>query len=334
MTMNKSFYYRWVMKFVFIIALFFSIIGCESNNKKTYTGKILSFESKLDTSYILIGDQLHYKIILIQPKSAKLAIPVFKDKLTDKIEILGAQFDTISLNDSLIKISHDYLITSFDSGIHEIPAIAIRLNLFGTSDSLYSPSDLLHVNVPPTKIDKIHDIKSVMSIPIGWNEILPYILYIGGGLVLLTIIILIILFASKKKNVIKIFEKSKDPAHVIAIRELEKLKESKLWQQGNIKEYYSRLTDIVRIYIEGRFGTLAMEQTSEEICTEMILNKTIDEKLISKLRKFLYEADMVKFAKAQPLPDENENAWLTANDFVKETKPNDVIEIEAKTNKV
>ena len=77
-----------------------------------------------------------------------------------------------------------------------------------------------------------------------------------------------------------------------------------------------------------------MEQTSEEICTEMILNKTIDEKLISKLRKFLYEADMVKFAKAQPLPDENENAWLTANDFVKETKPNDVIEIEAKTNKV
>ena len=109
------------------------------------------------------------------------------------------------------------------------------------------------------------------------------------------------------------------PPHEIALEELKKLEAERLWQQGLIKQYHSRLTDIIRTYIEHRYGIIAMEMTTGEIL--VALSRAISEKESSeKLSLLLQLADMVKFAKVQPLPGENEMAMQQSTDFVIATK--------------
>jgi hypothetical protein len=93
-----------------------------------------------------------------------------------------------------------------------------------------------------------------------------------------------------------------------------------LWQQNRIKEYYTELTDIIRVYIENRFLIMAMEQVTDEILGRFSCTKLIDSFMYDKLSHMLSLADMVKFAKAIPLPDENDLVLKNAYDFVIKTK--------------
>ena len=100
---------------------------------------------------------------------------------------------------------------------------------------------------------------------------------------------------------------------------LESLKVKKLWQAGKVKDYYTELTDIVRIYIEERFSVQAVEMTTEEIL-EGLKDSYIDQESINKLARTLVLADLVKFAKEKPLPLENDTSMNNTIDFVKETR--------------
>ncbi|HEY9122754.1 MAG TPA: hypothetical protein VIO15_00335, partial [Bacteroidales bacterium] len=91
--------------------------------------------------------------------------------------------------------------------------------------------------------------------------------------------------------------------------------------RGFIKEYYSGITDAVRTYIEARFEVPAMESTSEEIISRLKTIDVIEKSLITKLTEMFSLADLVKFAKMEPVPNENENSWAVAYDFVKNTIP-------------
>lgn len=104
----------------------------------------------------------------------------------------------------------------------------------------------------------------------------------------------------------------------MAIRALEKLHSRKLWQNGKHKEYYSQLADIVRIYIEQRYGIGAMEMTSDQILDAV--RNVNDERLREKLRELFGLADLVKFAKLAPTPEDNEQAYFDAYFYVEETK--------------
>jgi hypothetical protein len=111
----------------------------------------------------------------------------------------------------------------------------------------------------------------------------------------------------------------KRPAHEIALEDLLKLREEKLWQQGNIKEYHTRVTDIVRTYIERRFKINALEFTTNELMSSLAM-KSLNDDLRSKLNFTLTLADMVKFAKGNPLPDEHEQAMSNSIAFIEATK--------------
>merc|ERR1711991_172090 len=126
--------------------------------------------------------------------------------------------------------------------------------------------------------------------------------------------------------------KPKLPAHVIALSELDKLKTRKLWQDGRFKLYYTELTDIIRTYLDNRYGIEAMEMTSDEIMDALLSNKSIDEKLKAKLKDTLLTSDLVKFAKQKPLATENDNNWSNMVDFVEGTKrtPQEIKEREEK----
>ena len=113
--------------------------------------------------------------------------------------------------------------------------------------------------------------------------------------------------------------KPKEAPHVIAIRELDKLKGEQLWQSGQLKAYHSRLTDIVREYIEHRFDIHTLERTSDEIL-DSFKNTGLSERVpFESLRQMLFQADMVKFAKGNPLPEDNMRSLEQAYNFVKKT---------------
>lgn len=131
----------------------------------------------------------------------------------------------------------------------------------------------------------------------------------------------------RKEKIFVKKEQPKEPAHIIAFKELDSLKEKKLWEKGRSKDFYTELTDIVRSYIENRYSIGAMEMTTEEIQSEFANNSLIDKDLSNELYATLLNADFVKFAKASTIDTENQAALKFAYDFVIKTKEQDIAEI-------
>jgi hypothetical protein len=151
--------------------------------------------------------------------------------------------------------------------------------------------------------------------------------------VLLALLIYVIIRLLKRKPVLVMGKpKPSLPPHVIALSELDKIKNEKLWQQGREKEFHTQVTDVLRNYIEGRFGINAMEMTSDEILAYLSVNKEA-EPVFDQLKQILKSADLVKFAKMKFLPTENEQSITNAYLFINETKrePETIEEKEEKT---
>ncbi|MBA7625810.1 hypothetical protein ES703_33242 [subsurface metagenome] len=124
--------------------------------------------------------------------------------------------------------------------------------------------------------------------------------------------------------------KPEEPAHITAFRELDKIKARKLWQQKQVKEYYTRITYIIRWYIFKRFGIHALEETSDEILY-YIKSLGLNDLNLQNLEYLLNLADLVKFAKGEPDPEENIIHLDNAYDFIKKTK--EEVSVETLTNK-
>ena len=116
----------------------------------------------------------------------------------------------------------------------------------------------------------------------------------------------------------KVKVEPKLPPHQLAMQEIERIKNEKVWQKGEPKEYYTELTDTLRVYIKERFGFIALEMTSSEIIDKLLEMK--DKEAISDLRELFQTADLVKFAKHNPMMNENDANLINAIDFINETK--------------
>ena len=129
-----------------------------------------------------------------------------------------------------------------------------------------------------------------------------------------------------------VISKPKIPAHITALRDLETIRNMKLWQEGKTKEYYTAITDTIRVYIEGRYEVMAMELTSDEIM-QVMRSQVIDNVSKDRLRQILSLADYVKFAKAQPIDVENELTLNNAFEFVKGTLREEITPETSQFNK-
>lgn len=294
-------------------------------------GQGASISAELDTSAIKLGGQTKLRLKAEHTNDVTIVFPQFKDTITSHIEIVGqATIDTTKDENSPIKkVTQTYTITSFDTGYWVVPAIRVYLNN-DTSQYLETEPVLLEVKgvvLDPQK--DVNDIKEPLSLPITWQEILM----IAGIIILVISIIsgvsLYYLFFKKKNIRIKeIFQRPPLPAHEKALGLLEQLRKKKLWEGNHVKLYHSELTDIIRNYIEERFGVSSPEQVSDETLAAM--KGKVDEATFAKLKQMLQLADMVKFAKEQPLPNENELSMTNAVDFVNTTK---IVETTAKEGK-
>ena len=144
------------------------------------------------------------------------------------------------------------------------------------------------------------------------------------GLVVLAALVVLGIYLYRKyrnKQLGIVPVKPKEPCDVVALRELEHIREEKLCQRNMFKEYYSGITDALRKYVAERFQVSALESTTDEIISELESISTLDFNSRNKLADVLRLADFVKFAKMEPLPDENDESMKKAIEFVSETAP-------------
>lgn len=287
-------------------------------------GQEISVSASFDTSAIYLGDQINFSVVIDQPADVSVTLPFLKDTLAKNIEILsGPEIDTAFIENGKIRITEKYLITSFDSGHYVVtPVYAEITDHAGIKRffSGYSEINVLRVDITPTDTSQaIFDIVRPYRAPVTFGELVPWLLLSVIIAVLIWLLIRIYRrFGKKSKEVI--IPENIEPAHVIAFRELERLKEEKLWQSGETKKYYTRLTEILRKYLENRFGVFSMELTTSETLDALLKTNFSNNDAFHKLKHVLTSADLVKFAKFKPEPSDNESNFEFAWGFVLETK--------------
>lgn len=221
---------------------------------------------------------------------------------------------------------NDFQFTFWEEGIHKILPPVIEYEQNGALRTVTANEILIQVGSPleassqPVDSLTIAPLKGVIDEPIDIIQdiLIPAGLFILGIGLLVGIIYL--LTRSKKDDEIEIERPAEYiPANVIALEKLDKLKTEKLWQQGNIKEYQSQLTYIIREYLENRYNINALEQTTFQIGQDL-KSLNLSESLQSDLQNILQVADLVKFAKAQPDANVHEQFMTKAEEFVRTTK--------------
>jgi hypothetical protein len=306
-------------KLIIPVFLFISVISSFGQN--------VSITSSFDSSKIYIGDQIKFTITIDKPSNLSIAIPIFKDTLCKNLEILsGPRVDSSSIQNGRIKIIQKYLITSFDSGHYQVrPVFAETKNADGIK-RFYSDNsilEVLRVKIAPADTSaKIFDIIKPYKAPVTLGEVLPWILIIIlAGII--TWLAIRFLRKFKKSDSGEVSNIPEEPAHVIALRELERLKNEELWQKGEIKKYYTTLTEILRQYLENRFRVFSLELTTAETLDALIKTGFKKNESYNDLKKVLSGADLVKFAKHNPVGSENESHFQNSWNFVLATKENE-----------
>lgn len=274
----------------------------------------------IDSAAILIGEQtvLHLTVTADQDRPVQVVIP--NDTLMAGVEVLNlSKPDSTKIENNRMVIKQDVLITSFDSSLYLLPP----LKVIDGVDTIYSNQVALKVSTLPVNVEnpeEFFDIKQVWKPPFVLADYYPIIFGVLLALLLAVLAWYIWKRMRERKSLIPFKkEEPKLPPHEQAIKELDEIKQQKLWQQGRSKEYYTLITETLRRYIVGRFGINAMEMTSGEIL-ELIKQTTEAQSVYDNLRQILSLADFVKFAKMNPLPDENDLSLMNAYLFVNQTK--------------
>ena len=295
----------------------------------------VTITASIDSLQLLIGEQAHVKVEVSCPVDADLVLPAYPNNvLMEGIEILGeVKTDTQYLNKRRqMMVTQAYTVTSFDTAFYYIPPFEVLV------DSQVYASDPLALmvmtfDVDTANVEAIFPIKDIMKCPITFVEVLPF----SGSIVLVIVLGFLIPYLMRRyrdnKPILRrVTIAPKLPPHQVALTEMERIKGEKSWQRDDVKQYYTELTDALRVYMEERFGFNAMEMTSDEIIAQ--LNELPDKEWIDELRELFQMSDLVKFAKYKPLINENDMNLINAIDFINKTKMEVVVPAEPQVQEI
>ena len=282
--------------FIILFSIFFSFCASAQN---------VEYGVKLDTNSMLIGDQQNLSFHIKSEIPLNVKFPLFKDTLKSGVEIIsGPLLDSI-VNDGIYKYSSTYTITSFDTGYYLLPAYEIELKSEEYNSTLRTDKVGFVVNTFEVDLEKDnYDIVMPYEAPLTFKEILPYILYTLLGIVIIVLLVYLLRKIKLKKSETQEV-KNQIPPFILAINELQVLKESKKWVAGQEKQYYTELVDIFRKYLDGEFDISAMETTTNEIMFALKNIELISAKEKEQIQQMFSTADFVKFAKFTPMQDDN-----------------------------
>lgn len=289
--------------------------------------------ARLDSSGILIGQQFHLYLEAQAPAAGtNIVWPQVPDTFNHLMVVTRGQIDTVR-QQNLATYRQSITLTGFDSGIWKIPAFPFRvLTAAGqvSPDSVSTDSLQIYVNTVPVDTTKpFKPIKEIRQVPFNiWD----YWYVLLGVLVLVLVIIAWIWYRRKHRKTEVLPPAPLVPPYETAMKELHTLEEEKLWQQGSVKEYYTRMTDILRRYIERQFRIPAMEQTSDELLDNIRPVTQLNQQKDS-LKYILQTADLAKFAKLQPAQEEHEGCLRKAYELLEWTRPKPVTQEDKDGNK-
>ena len=280
----------------------------------------VTVEAGIDSSQILIGEQARIQLQVAADSERKVSFPQFTDTLVRGVEIVEvSKIDTQYLNDrQRLLLTREYTITSFDSALYYLPPLSVMVN-----DREYKSKALAlkvySVPVDTLNPDHFFGQKPIMEVPFTWEDWRGVAGSFLLSIPLLALLVYLIIRICDNQPIIRrVKVEPKLPPHILAMKHIEKVKEEKSWQKNQPKEYYTELTDIIRIYIKDRFGFNALEMTSSEIIDELMERKGKDN--LNELKSLFQTADLVKFAKHNPLINENDANLIHAIEFINETK--------------
>ena len=310
------------MKMFRVIAFLFLLPGL---SLKSQAQEVVAHAS-VDTNKILIGKPLLLTIQLSQPRSINIDWPLIIDSVGGMEIWKYTPPDTMKVDDKRILLrSQTFMITSYDSGTYVLPPVAFKYKLKGSDTEIKIETDPIRIDVFTVPVDttqEIRDIRTVEEAPFDWTLVLWGVLAFHA----LLLVVALLVWALRKKE--KIMSAGTEnlaivPAHIRALEELKKLDEEKVWQNGQLKAYYTRLTEALRTYMEGRWSLNTYELTSDEILSTSVI-KALPASQAEELERVLRLADLVKFAKWQAIPAENEWAMQLSVKFVMNTAPAEV----------
>lgn len=266
------------------------------------------FSVELDKDTIKIGEPIRVQLKTVTDSNLKW--PVFNDSISD-FEVISSKIDCIQTKENWL-ITQNYDITSWDSGLVIFPEISFQ-NKASIKRTIYVKGFQLDEDA------ELIDIKEPLKVSISFSEVLPYLLIF---IFIVLVVFLIRKYLANKTN--QIIEPKPElitvSHHEIALKKLEELKLKKLWENGKIKEFYSELSDILRVFIENELKTPAMEIPTRDIIDRLNSLRIST----TELKTILELSDLAKYAKAKPLDLENKESLVFAKNFILTNKPSNV----------
>jgi hypothetical protein len=270
-----------------------------------------SVTAKIEPVEMMIGEQSQVTISVQANDGAKVSFPVFKPRqeLVPGVEVLNTQ----QPDDNTLQL----LLTSFDGKLYHLPAFKVKVDgkEFKTDDLALK---VIEVEVDTTKLDQFYGPKDVQDNPFQWSDwSLSFWLSILMLVMMAVCYYLYLRLRDNKPIIAHIKIVKRLLPHQKAMKEIEQIKADKMVSSDNQKEYYTKLTDTLRRYIEERYGFSAMEMTSTEIIERLMQT---DQQSLEELRQLFTTADLVKFAKYSTMINENDANLVNAIDFINQTK--------------
>ena len=287
----------------------------------------VSVEAKIDSLEMVIGQQTDVTVTVTAKEGDQVEFPNFKplQQIIPGVEIVeSGPMTTSGKSDGSCLFQRTYTLTSFDGKLYYLPPFAVKVN-----GKEYKSKSLalkvLEIEVDTTNVDKFFGPKDVQDNPFSWQEwsVIFWLSLIMLAMISITYYLYLRL-RDNKPIVAKIRIIKRLLPHQKAMKEIEAIKADKMVMSENQKEYYTKLTDTLRKYIEERYGFRAMEMTSSEIIDR--LTETQDSQALDELRLLFNTADLVKFAKYSTLINENDMNLGNAIEFINKTKVENQVE--------
>ena len=287
----------------------------------------VTVEAAIDSIEMLIGEQVHVTVTATMKEGSKVEFPVFKpmQQLIPGIEVLkSTELGTKGKDGGFVDRQVVYTLTSFDDTLYYLPPFVVKVD-GKPYESKSLALKVVGIEVDTTRVDQFFGPKDVQDNPFLWSD--WSLLFWLSVLMLVLMAVGYYLYMRLRDNkpiITHIRIVKRLLPHQKAMKEIEQIKADKMQNSENPKEYYTKLTDTLRKYIEDRYGFNAMEMTSSEIIERLEKALTDDTKdaatMKAELRQLFTTADLVKFAKYSTMINENDANLVSAIDFINQTK--------------
>ena len=316
-------------KILTLILSFFTILSI-AQNSENYAAALL------DSNEMLIGDRMtvHFKMELGDKDRVVSVTPIEPFDSAQSFEIVKKGEWKTSARQGRTVYFRDIVFTVWDTGLYKIPLVEFMVQFANGEQRFFQTNPLLLTVKNPKDWDKaleLAPIKDIIKEDWTFEDVLPYGMLVGA-IILLSVVGWFLYQRLKKQPEKQAMQRRIiQPPHIIAIEKLTGLKNKNLWQNGEVKAYYSELSHILREYLERQMNIPALESTTDELIA--ILNKgKMSDNLLENMQDLLQTADLVKFAKVTPPDNVHDKFWYDAVEIVDKTKPRQIEVVEINRN--